>query len=57
MRSDSILTDPRATVMLAPPGADVKDYMPQGGGRRGGGRGRGRGRARRGGGGERMDIG
>ncbi|PBK74166.1 hypothetical protein ARMSODRAFT_971435 [Armillaria solidipes] len=49
MRSDAILKDPRAQVLLAPPGADIRDYTqtPWRGGR-GGGRG---GRGRRGGGG------
>lgn len=54
MRSDSLLkADPRAHVMVAPPGADPADYLPapvssgKGGTRRGGG-GRGRG-GRRGG--------
>ncbi|EPQ55056.1 hypothetical protein GLOTRDRAFT_138761 [Gloeophyllum trabeum ATCC 11539] len=49
MRSDSILaSDSRATVLVAPPGADPKDYLPSRGGGRGRG-GRGRGRRRRGG--------
>ncbi|KAK0486157.1 hypothetical protein IW261DRAFT_1415972 [Armillaria novae-zelandiae] len=51
MRSDAILKDPRAQVLLAPPGADPREYTqtPWRGGR-GGGRG---GRGRRGGGGRR----
>ncbi len=55
MRSDAILKDPRAQVLLAPPGADPKDYTqtPWRGGR-GGGRG---GRGRRGGGGRRLGNG
>ncbi|KAJ7039080.1 hypothetical protein C8F04DRAFT_316812 [Mycena alexandri] len=67
MRSDSLLhADPRAQVLVAPPGANPADYVqaPSGprngnGQRRGGGRGRGgrRGGGRRGGnGGGRMDI-
>ncbi|KAF8176513.1 hypothetical protein BJ912DRAFT_986788 [Pholiota molesta] len=60
MRSDSLLkADPRAHVLLAPPGADPKDYIPASesrGGRRGGGRGRGGRRGRRGGNGSRMDL-
>ncbi|KAF8967919.1 hypothetical protein BDZ97DRAFT_1903164 [Flammula alnicola] len=62
MRSDSLLkADPRAHVLLAPPGADPKDYMPSTdsrGGHRGGGRGRGSRRGRRGGrgGSGRMDL-
>ncbi|KAJ7106028.1 hypothetical protein C8R43DRAFT_906355 [Mycena crocata] len=66
MRSDSLLqADPRAQVLLAPPGADPADYVqaPAGGrnggpGRRGGRGGRGgrRGGAKRGNGGGRMDI-
>ncbi|KIK61145.1 hypothetical protein GYMLUDRAFT_589912 [Collybiopsis luxurians FD-317 M1] len=61
MRSDSLTSDPRAKVLVAPPGADPKDYI-QGPGRgRGGGRGRGRGGRRGGGGGrgrdrDRMDV-
>ena len=49
MRSDSLLhADPRAQVLVAPPGADPADYtqppaVPRNGNiRRGGGRGRGR---------------
>lgn len=57
MRSDAMVSDPRASVLLAPPGADPKDYTQQTGGN---GRGRGgrRGRGRRGGGGRRggMDV-
>jgi hypothetical protein len=70
MRSDSIIaSDPRASVLVAPPGADPKQYSqqhshsnsrPDGQKWHRGGRGRGRGRGRRnGGGGERgtgMDI-
>ncbi|KAK0212508.1 hypothetical protein DFS33DRAFT_1269292 [Desarmillaria ectypa] len=50
MRSDAILRDPRAQVLVAPPGADPKDYTqtPWRGGRGGGRGGRG-GRGRRGG--------
>jgi hypothetical protein len=51
MRSDSIIKeDPRAQVLVAPPGTNPTDYTqsnPGRGGRRGRGRGRG---ARRGGG-------
>ncbi|KAF4621303.1 hypothetical protein D9613_000820 [Agrocybe pediades] len=68
MRSDSLLkVDPRAHVLIAPPGADPADYMPGStdtrAGRRGHGRGRGGRRGgRRGGGGKggndgaRMDL-
>jgi hypothetical protein len=69
MRSDSIIaSDPRASVLVAPPGTDPKLYTqqshsnsrPDGQKWHRGGRGRGRGgRGRRGGGGERgagMDI-
>ncbi|KAF9485959.1 hypothetical protein BDN70DRAFT_870434 [Pholiota conissans] len=61
MRSDSLIkADPRAHVMLAPPGADPKDYIPasESRGARRGGRGRGGARrGRRGGnGGGRMDL-
>lgn len=51
MRSDEILaTDSRATVLVAPPGANPAEYVQQS--QRGGrGRGRGKGRGRRGGGG------
>lgn len=66
MRSDSLLkADPRAHVLLAPPGADPADYMPEAtetrnGGRRGGrgrgGAGRGGRRGRRGGIASRMDL-
>ncbi|KAF8633377.1 hypothetical protein AX17_004548 [Amanita inopinata Kibby_2008] len=63
LRSDSVLhADPRAQVLIAPPGADPADYSqtrsgPRGnaGGRRGSGRGRGGRRGRRGGEG-RMDV-
>uniref|UniRef100_A0A8H7Y8K6 RRM domain-containing protein n=1 Tax=Psilocybe cubensis TaxID=181762 RepID=A0A8H7Y8K6_PSICU len=65
MRSDSLLnSDPRAQVLLAPPGADPADYTQtpetRGGGRRGG-RGRGgarsgRGRKRGGNNGGRMEV-
>jgi len=43
MRSDSLIhADPRATVLLAPPGANPADYLPQETSRGGrGGRGRG----------------
>ncbi|PFH52100.1 hypothetical protein AMATHDRAFT_57424 [Amanita thiersii Skay4041] len=67
LRSDSLLNaDPRAKVLLAPPGTDPSEYsqLPtgprnhnsNGGGRRGGGRGRGGRRGRRGGGEGRMDV-
>jgi len=65
MRSDSLTSDPRAQVLVAPPGADPKDYV-QSPARGRGNRGRGRGGRRGGGGGrgrdwdrerERMDIG
>ena len=63
MRSDSVLkADPRAHVMVAPPGADPADYLPtnntsRGNTRRGGRVGRGGRRGRRGGhGGSRMDM-
>jgi len=63
MRSDSVLkADPRAQVMVAPPGADPADYLPantnsRGNARRGGRGGRGGKRGRRGGnGGPRMDT-
>ncbi|KAF5345338.1 hypothetical protein D9758_008422 [Tetrapyrgos nigripes] len=46
MRSDALTSDPRAQVLVAPPGVDPKDYVQAP--RRGGGRGRGRG-GRRGG--------
>lgn len=50
MRSDDVLIqDPRATVMITPPGGDPKDYEPQPWTRGGRGRGRGRGRPSRGG--------
>ena len=53
MRSDDIISrDPeaaaRAHILVAPPGADPKDYLPSSSSR---GRGRGRGRGRRGPGG------
>lgn len=56
LRSDEILAkDTRATVLVAPPGADPRDYTPNP--PRGRGRGRGRGGRRRGGGGAaKMDI-
>ena len=57
MRSDAMISDPRASVQIAPPGADPREYTQQ---TRGGGRGRGGGRrGKRGdGGGKRsgMDI-
>ncbi|KAF8161248.1 hypothetical protein B0H34DRAFT_372329 [Crassisporium funariophilum] len=65
MRSDSLLrADPRAQVLLSPPGTNPADYLPapsepRGGGRRGGGRGQNsrRGGRRGGNGGNgRMDI-
>ncbi|KDQ55135.1 hypothetical protein JAAARDRAFT_60096 [Jaapia argillacea MUCL 33604] len=57
MRSDSILaSDPRAQVLIAPPGTDPKEYAPQSSWRGGRGGGRGRGGRRRGGGGARMDL-
>lgn len=62
MRSDSVLkADPRAQVMVAPPGADPADYLPtntsRGNARRGGRVGRGGKRGRRGGNiGSRMDM-
>jgi len=59
LRSDEILaTDARARVQVAPPGANLKDYVPQQRSRGGRGRGRGRGGRRGGGGGgaSRMDI-
>lgn len=65
MRSDSIIaSDPRASVLVAPPGTDPKQYSQQSNSRadaqkwqRGGRSGRGRGgRGRRGGGGAGMDI-
>ncbi|KAG5642123.1 hypothetical protein DXG03_003595 [Asterophora parasitica] len=66
MRSDSLLkADPRAQVLVAPPGADPKDYVQSTGARQGGpprrgGRGSGRGggarRGRRGGLEARMDT-
>jgi len=63
MRSDSVLkADPRAQVMVAPPGADPADYLPantnsRGNARRGGRGGRGGKRGRRGGNsGSRMDM-
>lgn len=53
MRSDAMISDPRASVQIAPPGADPREYTQQ---TRGGGRGRGgRGRGRRGG--DRDDVG
>ena len=62
LRSDDILAkDTRATVLVAPPGADPKEYTQKAQGGRGrggrGGRRGGRGRGRRGGdNGSRMDI-
>ena len=67
MRSDELLKDAderaRAHVLVAPPGADPRDYVQNNGRGRGGGRGGrqrggGRGRGGRGGGngGERMDL-
>lgn len=60
MRSDSIIKeDPRAQVLVAPPGSNPSDYaqMPSGrGGRRGGRGSRGRG-GRRGGGGRQGNSG
>ena len=61
MRSDSVLkADPRAQVMVAPPGADPADYLPtnsRGNARRGGRGGRGGRRGRRGGqSGSRMNM-
>lgn len=56
MRSDSLLGTAGAQVLLAPPGADPKDYTQSRGGdswRGRGGRGRG---GRRGRGGKRMDV-
>ncbi|KAF5384516.1 hypothetical protein D9757_006444 [Collybiopsis confluens] len=60
MRSDSLTSDPRAQVLVAPPGTDPKDYI-QAPARTRGGRGRGRGNRRGGGGGraremDRMDM-
>lgn len=66
MRSDSIMqADPRAQVLIAPPGSNPADYAPgpSGRGGRGGRRGRGRGRGwrrggpgRQGGGSNTMDL-
>ncbi|CDO77027.1 hypothetical protein BN946_scf184403.g2 [Trametes cinnabarina] len=54
LRSDELLAkDARAHVLVAPPGADPKDYVQKPA--RGHGRGRGRGRGRRGGG-AKMDV-
>lgn len=60
MRSDSLLTSERAHVLVAPPGADPKDYAQARGETW---RGRGNGRGRRNGGGRgkrgagaRMDV-
>ncbi|KAJ4471617.1 hypothetical protein J3R30DRAFT_3836380 [Lentinula aciculospora] len=60
MRSDALTSDPRAQIMIAPPGADPKDYI-QAPARGRGNRGRGRGGRRGGGGGrgrdrDRMDM-
>ncbi|KAJ3761392.1 hypothetical protein EV360DRAFT_37880 [Lentinula raphanica] len=58
MRSDALTSDPRAQVLVAPPGADPRDYV-QAPARGRGGRGRGRGGRRGGGGGrgrDRMDM-
>lgn len=57
MRSDAMIKDPRAQVLVAPPGTDPAEYTQSRGGRgrgRGGRRGQG-GRGRRGGG-RKMDI-
>ncbi|KAI0766993.1 hypothetical protein C8Q74DRAFT_1277374 [Fomes fomentarius] len=62
LRSDSLLSsDPRAHVLVAPPGADPKEYTPRPqaparGRGRGGGRGRGRRRGGGGNGGVKMDV-
>ena len=66
MRSDSLIhADPRAQVLVAPPGTNPEDYLSSspeprggGGGRRGFGRGRGGRRGRRGGnsGNGQMDV-
>ena len=56
MRSDELLgTDPRAHVLVAPPGADPKEYTQERGRGRGGARGRGRRRNGRGGA-AKMDV-
>jgi len=55
MRSDSLLNSERAQVLVAPPGADPKDYVQSRGGGRGGRGGRGR-RGRRGGSSTQMEI-
>lgn len=63
MRSDSLIhADPRAQVLIAPPGTNPADYLPPaqesrggGRGRRGFGRGRGGRRGKRGGNGQ-MDV-
>jgi len=57
MRFDDLLQDPRAQVLVAPPGTDPSEYGQRGpGGRRGrGGRGGRRGRGRRRGG-STMDL-
>lgn len=42
MRSDSLIqSDPRAQVLVAPPGTNLADYLPPSSESRGGGRGRG----------------
>ena len=60
LRSDELLAkDSRAHVLVAPPGADPKEYTQAPAGGRGGGRGRGRGRGKRRGvvrGGGKMDV-
>ncbi|KAF7315196.1 Proline dehydrogenase [Mycena indigotica] len=60
MRSDSLTADPRAQVLVAPPGANPKDYVQAPGGRGGfarGGRGRNRGNRHKGGKrGGKMDV-
>jgi len=53
MRSDALTSDPRAQVLVAPPGTNPKDYLQ--GPKRGGGRGRG-GRRGRGRGNNRMNV-
>ena len=54
MRSDAMISDPRASVQIAPPGADPREYTQQ---TRGGGRGRSsRGRGGKRGGSKRNDM-